>query len=324
MTFNNYNMNSFKEVSFKDKDYIVCQYIYKDTNNYFIIDSSKYNKIKNISWHRFGKDIAFYDKNNDDVIYLKNIISNLNIQSSKNEKINFINNNFFDLRKINLENTKEIKNKLPLDCDIDINLIPECINYDDNKNYFTANIKINNNTHFICSTDSNKLSLEYKLEHIKAILRLIKKDYPDSINSIMNENIIKSLKEYNKILKLSEYNDYKNSIIEIPEEIDLLKKNKLKDKNEYEKLKSVIENLSIENIIKKDTNTFPLPPHCYFKKASTKRGCCFVIMDHPIINKYSGTKTVQTTQNNIYTPEQKYELLKDIFKKYNCPFVPKE
>lgn len=337
-------MSTNISLNYNNKEYTVCQYKYNNkTQNklynilrYFIIDTDDLYKIKNYEWKIFNKYIGTLI--DGQIILLHNLIM-------ENDKIIHINKNIYDNRKKNLKivsnyfKTKNDKNELPENCKIDINDIPKNVLFCKQNNNFISTIYYKDISKKYSSISSNIVSYEFKLEEIKAYLRYLRDNYEFFDELKYNDHTIKtikSLKQFNNILIQSKVKNYKKSLVEIPDYIDLLEGKHLSNKEERKLLKninkyftidcnfklkiSMNENKYIINDSSLIKNKYFIPKFCYYKNETEKRGDCFIIDWHPIISKLSGKRSISTSGSKKISTDDKYQELKQIFKKYKCKF----
>ncbi len=321
----------YKVSTYKEVDYIVCEYNNEHKKQYFIIDEEDLDKIKNISWTIIGKKIGnskYFGKN----VYLHNFI--MDCETNNYEHIN---QNYYDNRKCNLKyvtdeekiynRKRRIRYELPEDSGIDVNELPMNVWFNSDENRFMVKIYHEKDVYWH-SSSSKKHSLRFKLEQTKDYLRYLHTNYPELYNddkcSNISKSLIKSLKKFNKILINSGFSSYKNSIVKIPEYIDYLHKYKLSD-GEMNELKNLEKYYTIDKLSKKSVplsdDKYILPKHVIYQKPDKNGGGeCFIVQNHPIISEKSGKKKLKTKTSKNISLDDKYQEIKDIFKKYDCPF----
>ncbi len=208
----------------------------------FVIDAEDLEKIidQNDSWYEVNGYIGYTEMINRKVTqyYLHNAIMDKPVGGGKGQKYTFdhISRIKTDNRKVNLRlatQTMQNENRvcaerncdLPKDCGININDIPKCVYYskprDKHGARFILELHTDGKRLMWSSTSSKEVSLKDKLIEIKKIILDINENTPEVLeNKNIIENFtdqqIKLMKDYNCILKLSEYDCVDQCLLKIP------------------------------------------------------------------------------------------------------------
>lgn len=332
----------YRQVTFKNKEYCVCKIEYKGKDILFVIDSSDIDKVLEYSWHIASIHyIGTSSYEEDKILYLHNFVMNKLTFNGKGQKssVDHINRIGTDDRKENLrvitqskqnenQGRRSRKMKLPSGSNITTNDIPKNVEYRKpakrgNRicgDLFTVHIKNIENMDDIrwSSIASKDVSLKFKLEHTKKYLRYLRDKHPKmfasrNIGSRHSRECIASMKDYNEILRLSEYDCVKDNLVRIPRFKDLLKEDtKGLTAKEIELLKTISVTGSNG---RKSNKTLPddcnitidmIPEYCYFRNESKNSGNAFVIdKKHPKMNG----KSWCTSRSRSVSIDEKFEQL---------------
>jgi hypothetical protein len=332
----NRKMLDYVIVSYEGKDYGVCHYVKNDgCHKLFIVDEEDLNKILSTgyTWYDVNGYIGYTQMVNKKTYcyYLHNLIMDKENGGGKGQQftIDHISRNKYDNRKDNLrlisqssqnENQKPRKRTcvLPEKCGINVVDIPKCVYYcapqSGHGEMFVAELKKNNARTQFKSSSANKFSLKDKLIEMKQMLYDIAETYPElmkdkSILENYSDEQIKLIKEYNEIIKLSEYEFVNNLLIEVPKKI-LLNFDINEAGEEMKKYLKSKKNTAIKTG-RRHTNNLPdncriipdmIPKYCYYQQKTGKRGDAFVIDRHPKLPdgkrqwRTSGSKKVSTME----------------------------
>lgn len=334
-------------ITYLGKQYIVCCIPFNETHKMFLVDFDDKDKVVEKTWHyrSDGSYIASSHEHEEShkELYLHNFVMNKLTFDGKGQQhtIDHINRIGTDNRKLNLrevssqsaqnfnQKKRERTTELPLDSNIDINMIPKNIYYGKpsgaHGDFFYIELKsipslcIEGKKYNWKSTKSKNVSLNIKLQQTIDKLNELKNTYPELENIIIDnvsENIRMELTtEYNNILRCSHYPQYvidqniilmktdniiSNIVTDIP---DINELNMVKTvKNAGRKSNNLPSNCSI--------TIESIPKYCYFKPESEKRGCKFVIDKHPKLVE-QGIRQWTTTESKNLTIEDKFKLLND-------------
>lgn len=332
-------------VNYNDNKYIVCKIMRKKIERLFVIDYDMRDSIIYYTWfitnmNYIGK--VLYIGNEKLCLLLHNYVMGkytFDGQGSE-EMYDHINRITTDNRKANLRLSNYAENSLnksrrkrtvilPKDCKIDTSDIPKCVWYIQAKvrngvqhgDGFVVEIKKDKESVRWTSATSIELSLRFKLEQTKKYLRLLKVQKPEifeehHIECDYNEEAIKLAKEYNEIIKLSEYKCATNNLIVINEKNYL--KEDLTDLTEKE-----IEILNGFTLTKNKTkrnmvsgSKIPadsgitidmIPKYCYYTPPNKTRGTGeqFIIDKHPKLT----TRDWKTTSKKGVSLKEKFDSL---------------
>ena len=252
------NGNNFVDtynILYKEKAYVVCIVKYTQTGKKtkhvpFVVDLEDYDDISNYSWYYVVNGGYMYHivKAGDTKkpMYLHNFVNKRYSFPGKggDMTIDHLNQITTDNRKENLKlktqseqncnQKKKIRHtKLPVDCPIDVDDIPENIYYvkqsGNHGEHFSIEIKHNGKKVFRKkTTKSKKYTLEQKLLQAKQILLQTKEDNPEwfskAMNGLLTKYNEKLRKSYFEILKKAKVKDPFNvirkpkDILKIPKE----------------------------------------------------------------------------------------------------------
>ncbi len=331
----------YSVVEYRNKKYIVGKTCSRTKNQIlFITDASIKKYIKHGKWHRQSQsDYISLKMNSNKELYLHYLALNKIEFGGRGQTytIDHINRIPWDNRKENLRVTtqtqqnfnqrkKKRKVELPEDCGIDPDDLPKNVWYvkptGNFGEYFEVRIKDlpDGSTFRKKTTKSKTVSLKCKLEEVKHYLKELQKKFPDAIgergiSSTYSDEAIKLIKSYNKIIKLSGFDNYKDFLVEVPENKDHLENNvdELED-SEKEKLNLITQAATGK---KRTTDTLPedcgvtreeIPKYCYYKPASGNRSDCFTIDRHPKLVE-QGKRQWSTTSASKFTTKEKFDLL---------------
>ena len=302
-------------IKYKDKEYVVCCVPFNEEYKMFVVDIDKKDQVINQAWHYMqdgsyiGHTIYVEDVKKE--LYLHNFIMGKLTFEGKGQQhtIDHINRIGTDNRKCNLrevtsqsaqnfnQKKRERKTELPVDCDIDINLVPKNIYYGKpsglHGDFFYIELKgipslcTDGKKYNWKSTKSKAVNLKLKLQQTIDKLIELKTQFTE-----LDDIIYDSTTESERNLLISEYND----IIQLSHyPIDVIQSN-IKELTVFNQtMNHEVNELSLNTIKKiKDSghkkDNLPtdcgitidqIPAYCYFKKESDKRGCKFVIDRHP-------------------------------------------
>ena len=311
-------------ITYKDKQYIVCCIPFNDDYKMFIIDETKCTEVINKTWH-FRSDGNYIGSSHIDnsvkkELYLHNFIMDKLTFEGKGQQhtIDHINRIGTDNRKCNLrevssqtaqnfnQKKRERITELPENCGIDVNQIPKNIYYGKpsglHGDFFYIELKgivelcTNGKKYNWKSTKSKIVNLKIKLQQTIDKLLELKSIYPE-LEPIINDTTSdiernKLIQEYNDILKLSHYPQ--NVIEQNIQQLYIINDINIIDQNEQLEEVKLIKNSG------KKTNNLPpdcgitidqIPKYCYYKPATDKRGCKFIIDKHPKLEVRSWSST---------------------------------
>lgn len=353
-------MNSYRLVTYKEQNYIVCKYIKKNgLYKLFVIDEEDLPKISENtgSWYEINEYIGsvFRNKKGEKMTsYLHNVVMDKPVGGGKGQRytIDHINRIKTDNRKENLRlvtQSDQNENRtggggkrtcqLPKDCGISPEDIPKCAYYrgpqpDGHGDKFVIELTKNGVTKQYETTTSKDVPLLDKLAECIKILLDINKNNPELVE---NKNIIieytnkqiKLMKQYNDIIQLSGYKCADSNMIKIkktkPITYDIPGVTK--------KMKEYLDNTDTTKktgrchkiIMPRDCKITPnmIPKHCYYRAAKGNRGDSFVIDRHPKLPK--GVRQWSTTTSKKVSTNKKFkELQSQInFLKENKKLKPK-
>lgn len=324
-----------KLVEYNGGCYCIVKYNDGEECKYFIIDKEDYDRVMKInkSWYVYNGVLSCIKKRGfTKYIYaLHDVVMDNDLLNDK--IVENITNNINDLRKSNLRivetqnrNNSRSKRtrtvKLPENCGISSNDIPKCVYYVKGNlshgDSFVIEIKKNGEKKSWRSSKSKKVSLLDKFIEIKKKLIDLSKKYPDliiekSIIENYTQEQINIMKEYNRILKLSDIDGITDHLIHIPAKNEInaeIEKATTDTKKYLETIDTTIltgknhrNNLPTESKITQSM----LPKYCYYKKETEKRGDCFFICKHP---KIIDSKYWYTSTSKKISTEKKFRELK--------------
>lgn len=332
-------MRDYQLVTYKGKKYCICRYKKRDrTSRLFVIDGSDLKKILGIShlWYEVNGYIGYSEMINSHVTrhYLHNLIMDRMIDRYKSKKyeVRHINNNIYDNRKINLrisehslnknQKIRKRKCKLPIGSGLRSQDIPKYVTYckaqGNHGDYFAIELKIDGSRKSWKSTKSKNILLRDKLIEIKKKLLDIACEYPELAeekNILRNytDKQIKLMKEFNEIIKKSDYACAYDNLIEIPkaETFHVNINDASKETRRYIK-----SNNTAIKIGRKHINALPrkcgitydmIPKYCYYLRETDNRGDGFGISSrHPM----SGGKGWITSRSKKFSLKRKFTELK--------------
>jgi hypothetical protein len=328
--------NDYRKINYQGNEYYVCLYT-DDGKKLFVIDYEDIDKLSEINklWYKMGNCIGCSkQKKKDNIIYYtRYYVHYLVMECLKDENnnvVDHINRNANDNRKINLRivsksSQKANQNKgarnLPTECDINPNEIPRYVWYDKNTKQFVIEIR-KNNKRLIKKIGGQNLSIRAKLELTKVALIKLQTTHPyffedKNIFGNYSENIIRTMIEFNDIIKLSGFKCYTENKINIPKMIEY--KINTKKLNNYEK--KIVTNTSFVKR-RRVTTELPdgcgvtlemFPKFCYYQKAVGSRGDYFYVKNHPYLKKIKLSKVSTTTKKNS-SSLSKFKEIKEILK----------
>lgn len=339
-------MESVK-VEYRDSIYYVCEYTNKNDKKLFITDKQSGKKIFSISknWREEKNHIIcrktvegiptryFADK-----IIMKEIIDECYDEDEDEDGhyvVEYINGNFKDMRISNLrvveygvhmESTnKNIERNMPDDIDIDD--VPKCIRYNMQKGGFEINFTHNSEKYYIPLTRVKELSNKSKLVDAKIKLIKFAEEHPDiakekHLLENYSKKSIRLMKEYNKIISLSEFDSVEDNLIDIPDrEIvtvtldDLCKKDKIILKN-MENTDGTHQRCTTILPKKSKVNVSDLPLYCHYSKASGSHGEFFYIQHHPKLKNGKRLNTSKKAPEKM-SLDEKYDQLMNMLNELN-------
>ena len=213
-----------KEVTYKDKKYIVGYCLHNDEDILFVFDYENKEQIITRRWHLHEDYISNSitdptDKKKTKQLYLHNFVFNT---KDNTNFINHINKNIYDNRLENLfeltpiehnYNQSKIISNLPENCEIDPKDIPKYISYKketvSHGDRFIIEIKLSDIDIFWSSTTSKNTNIKTKLHHTLVKLKEFYNSYKElmelnkKINNYKKQYELK--KSFNQILLLSGY-----------------------------------------------------------------------------------------------------------------------
>lgn len=325
-----------KLVSYKENEYYVIQYINLGEIKLFVIDEEDYEKIIKVNkrWYIINGILSCSKIINEStVIYTLPAII---INNKDGYTIENITKNPNDMRKCNLRlvkndmlnNSRAARHRnidLPKNCGFTIDDIPKCVYYvkpsGAHGEYFRIEIKKNKQKKSWASSKSKKISLKDKLIEIKETLIKLSETYPELIieRSIIENNTREQrniMRSFNKIIKLSDFDNVNDNLINIPkkEKINTELIDASLNTKKYIESKNIISKTG-----KRHTNNLPddcdispdmIPKYCHYRASTEKRGDFFVISGHPHLNDV--IKWYTSTSKNISTHDKYLELLKKL------------
>ena len=210
----------YKDVSYKDKTYIVGHVSSKGDIVHFIIDEEDYDEVSKYSWHVTAKNYISTSYNHDDkhkTLYLHNLIMKRDAFLGKGqvESVDHINRNGFDNRKENLrlisqseqninQATKKRSVILPEGCPLKPEDIPRHIWYVRKNGLHGDRFAIEFKTEGIIwkTTSSNKVSIHDKLKQAKEKLVELYEIYPHLNPENSQTGFEEGVECYNEIISL--------------------------------------------------------------------------------------------------------------------------
>jgi hypothetical protein len=312
-------------IKYKDKEFVVCCIPFNEEYKIFVIDIDKKDQVINKAWH-FRSDgnyigASHIDNNIKKELYLHNFVMDKLTFEGKGQQhtIDHINRIGTDNRKCNLrevssqsaqnfnQKKRERTTELPTDCDIDINLIPKNIYYGKpsglHGDFFYIELKgipalcIDGKKYNWKSTKSKAVNLKLKLQQtIDKLIQL--KNQHRELDDIIYDSTTESdrnnlITEYNEIIQLSHY---PSTVIQsnIQNFIELNQQtNHTVNETSLNTIKKIKDSGHKKDNLPTDCGITidQVPPYCYFKKESDKRGCKFVIDRHPKLDVRSWSTT---------------------------------
>ena len=212
----------YKEVSYKNKIYIVGHIQSNNGDIKFIIDKEDYDEVSKYSWHLISKNYIATSYNHDEKrksLYLHNLIMKRDAFLGKGqiESVDHINRNGFDNRKENLrlisqseqninQATKKRSVILPEGCPMKPEDIPRHIWYVRKNGLHGDRFAIEFKTEGIIwkTTSSNKISIHDKLKQAKEKLTELYEIYPHLNPENSQTGFEEHVKTYNEIITLVE------------------------------------------------------------------------------------------------------------------------
>lgn len=230
-------INTFINVSYDGKDYIVGSVIKNNLKIWHVFDYDEYDKINKYIWHSSSNSYigtVVYHDNKKKELYLHNLIMNRELFGGKGqaETVDHINRNGLDNRKENLRilsqsyqnlnQRKKTRNiELPDDSELSPDDIPKHIWY------MKANgghgdrfvIEFKTKEFEWKSTSSKKVPLKDKLQQATTRLTELYKEYPELHPDYEKELRDSLTKSFEKILKLAGNStpiNYENTFVSAP------------------------------------------------------------------------------------------------------------
>ncbi len=335
-------MLDYVTVTYKKNKYCVCHFVKQDgSHKLFVIDKGDLHKVLETghAWFNINGYVGYSEmiKKVSYYYYLHNLIMDKPQGGGKGQKytIDHISRNKYDNRKVNLrltnqssqnENQKrrERTSVLPDKCGIKLDDIPKCVYYcgpqSGHGEMFVAELKKNGDRTTFKSCSSKKIPLKDKLTQIKKILYDVAKTYPElmedkSILENYSDEQINLMKEYNEIIKLSEYDFIDSVLLKIPKK-EILKFDIDSVGPEMKNYFKIIKNGAIKTG-RQHMSKLPLkcgitpdmiPKYCYYKPKTDKRGDAFVIDRHPKLPE--GKRQWSTTSSKKKSTMEKFKDLK--------------
>lgn len=338
-------MLNYQIVEYKGLKYAVCCKTRNDEPKLFVIDAKYVDAVnnKNKSWYFVNVYIGYITKDTDTdikyITYLHDFIMDVTTDNDEENIVNHINQIPTDNRKVNLQivdksiqHSKKGSHKrtviLPKKSGIQPDEIPKCVYYVPPKgkhgDKFTINIMHNGERHEWHTSTSVKYSLKYKLIEAKVMLLDIEKKHPEIVE---NKNIIcnytrrqiKLMKEYNEIIKLSDYDCVDDNLVKIP-----IRTSITVDYDEIDdEFKRYLDAIDVDDksgkthgkILPKECGITRLPKYCSYREATEKRGDMFIISKHPNLPK--GKRQRQTSESKKVSTKDKLDQMFRILDELN-------
>ena len=248
LVFREINLINHKDITYKNKKYVVCYVLFNNDDKLFIIDESKKKDIINKKWI-FKKESGYISKSvtnegKRSELYLHNFVMN-NIDQTL--LIDHINDHGCDnrlenlqvLSKIEYNNNIKRKFNLPPDCHIEIDNIPKFITYrksnSSHGDMFVIDIKLPSSNIYWHSTSAKSIDTNIKLKQAIDQLKEFNKSNLElrELNTKINniDKRIELIKSYNEILLLSEYpiEIINKNLINLKKELKIEEELKLED-----------------------------------------------------------------------------------------------
>lgn len=231
-----------EKVKYKDNTYYVCEYGKKNDRQLFIMDKLHSKKIFDIG-NNWGNDKGhIVCRKMTDGVSVRNFADKIIMEETldeyqkKNKKthyvVEYISDNFKDMRMDNLcvvdyathmesvnSTGKTVKKFFPKDIDeVDV---PKCIRFHVQKDAFEIVFTHSGKKYYILATSIKELSNAGKLAHAKSKLIEFAKANPDiakekHLLENYSKKSIRLMKQYNKIISLSNFDNIKNNLLDIP------------------------------------------------------------------------------------------------------------
>jgi hypothetical protein len=192
------NKVEYVDVVYNNQKYTVGIVMYKTTKLYFVIDFEDSGLVSNYSWHKCSDYISssHYHENNKKEIFLHNIVMNKLTFNGRGqtETVDHINRNPLDNRKCNLRiatQTQQLVNQrkksrsvtLPSKYNLNPNDLPKHVTYvpvrGNHGDGFCVEFKLNGKKIYNPYIRSKVLTIEEKLDKIKALLQKGYELYPE-------------------------------------------------------------------------------------------------------------------------------------------------
>ena len=333
----------YQKIRFNDHSYYVCIYG-PAQDQLFVIDSSDLKKILNMrkTWEDHKTKISstrirsngytfryyidkiimekYLDEYNERDDGNKYIVKHINGDRRDNRKENLVIVNLnVSIEMIN----KDIDKKIPKN--LKSNDIPRYISYNTSNNNFVINIKHDGIKYNIQSISSKDLSINGKLEHAKMKLIEFASEHPDitqekELLNNYSKTQIRLMKEFNKIIELTDFDCIEENLIEIPKiktikvNLDYLSK---KDRDILTNTKETAgtgRRCTTELPDGCKTRVKDIPRHCTYVKAKGGRSDYFYIRGHP---NQTDKRDIRTNGSTKMTTDEKFEQLLQLLRDLN-------
>jgi hypothetical protein len=332
-------MEDYKIVTYKDEKYVVVAMTKKTGDKVpYVIDYDDMEEVLKSKWActgSRGNNLGYVASSSmTSYTLLHRYVMEI---TDKNITVDHVNRIKLDNRKENLRIatvTEQIKNrKMPRQknkilskAGIEMDKIPMFISFDSNRNSFR--IAVSGRKFSWSGTNSEEVSLKYKLEEAKKYLRELLDSNPELFKGRMitekqQKRNIKLAKGWNKILRRSGYNFIDNYLVDLDDYDvrqyleenleDLTKKEKklLKNVDFDRKGRRLISNLPKNCGVK----TSDLPKFCYYHpEDKTSSDYFYISQNHPKLIEHN-KKSFYTTKSKMVTTKEKFDQLMKEFKK---------
>lgn len=313
-------MSCYKRIVYRDYVYYVCTYHTENKDKLFIIESDNFRKY--VKPYIINKVITNFNS-------IAELIAKNNLEKNKLKRVKYANDVRRDLREENLylvdSNTKSTTRegtqtkKLPKKSNINPKEVPKAIRYTPSTKRFCIDFNYNGKKYYYPLVSSSKLSLEGKFEGAKMKLIEFAEKHPEIasekhlIENYSKENI-QSMKDYNNIIILSDFDCINDNLIKIPKrKVVKVRMNHLSktDKNILNNMKNIetgsrrrCNTILPENCEKKISD---LPMYCTYIPSKNNKGDYFRIRGHPKQEK--GKTLCTSTKINVSTNDKFKQLL---------------